>query len=139
MPLICSSSVVFVSLLQTLYSPIHFIIFSAQVCQVTQQNPKTAWRVLVVPVVSLVQWVSLEWSGSRVCREFAKRGTAAFMHRWHAKSRVWWKDLSLQKSEPEHEHWDILEDLRDTWWKRLFIESPADIRAGFKWEENHFT
>lgn len=54
---------------------------ASEVCQVTLQNPKMAWRVPEVPVASLVQLVSLVCSGSRVCLDFVRRGTAAFMRR----------------------------------------------------------
>lgn len=96
---------------------IHFIISSSQACQVTQQNLKTAWKVLAVPGVSPVRWVSLVSLGSQVCRDFVKLETAAFMHQWHGKSKVWWKDPWVQSSEHLHEQRDVTEDLRDTWWK----------------------
>lgn len=87
----------------------HVVICSLQVYQVTRPNPKTAWRVPKVPEVSLERSVSPAWSGTQACRDSARRATAAFTRRWCVKSRVWWKDPSVQRSEPEHE------ELRSTW------------------------
>lgn len=100
--------------------PASFIFCTLQVCQATRQNPKTAWRVPWVLAVSLAWWDGPAWWECRACRDFARRGTAAFMHRWCAKSRASWKDPPVPKCEPEHKQqrpvWDVW-SLRSTWWQ----------------------
>lgn len=58
---------------------LHFCDLS-QVSQATQQNLKMGLRVLVGLGVSLVWWVHLVRSETRVCQGSARPGTAAFMH-----------------------------------------------------------
>lgn len=119
-----------------------FLISSLQVFQVTQQNPKTAWRVLWAPVGSPVRWACPARSGSPVFREFARPGTAAFTHRWYAKSRAWWRDRSAPPSKPEPGRPGLLEgstDLRGSADPPApsSTDTPAHWGFGFEWECVH--